>query len=141
MPKIIDVIIHGKYKQISVVLDSMPVFLYDRTGNRLEAEDDGFYKSYGFETPLERWKAFGGSKFDIPIKDGTVEKAVGQWWDVEPKDPKEEIINVGIGTLERLKTCYVFMSGRISKKKLTDWLEKNNPSEDYHKYDPRRKGE
>ena len=103
MPKIIDVIIHGKYKQISVVLDSMPVFLYERKGNRLEAEDDGFYNSYGFETPSKRWKAFAGRKFDIPLKDGTVEKAFGQWWDVDPKDLREETVNVGIGTIEMLR--------------------------------------
>ena len=80
MPKIIDVII-TKNKQIFVIVDKKPKFLYERKGDLLVADDDGFYNTYYYERPNKYSKAFGGREFGIQLKDGNVEHAFGQWWD------------------------------------------------------------
>ena len=131
MPKIIDVI-HTN-KQIFIVLDELPNFVYERRGKFLEAEDSGFFNFYKFDL-FGNNKAFGGRRFDIPLKDGSVEKAHGQWWDSVPNDYYGLLYNVGISTLDKLANCYVFHSGKIDKKILDEWLRENAPSKDYHKY-------
>ncbi len=138
MPEIKDVIIHGSYKQVSVVLDEMPKFLYERRGNCLFASDDGFYDCYYYDRPSKNWQAFAGRKFDIPMKDGSIERAYGQWWDGKHQEnTTEPITHIGIATIEKLDSCYVFSSGNISIAKLEAWLEKNESSTEYYKYDKR----
>lgn len=136
MPEIKDVIIHGKYSQISLIIDKRPVFIYDRKDNHLVAKDDGFYSCFRYEKPSDRWQAFGGRKFDIPMKDGTIEHAFGQWWDDWKKEfSKEEVIHCGAKTIDGLNKCYVFTSCIVHKSKVNKWLEKNTPSTDYYKYE------
>lgn len=138
MPKIIDVIVLKHYGNAHyyLVLDEMPRFLFDKRDYCLSAEDDGFHERYGYEAPGPNWKAFGGAKFEIPLKDGGVEHAIGQWWWCHPKETENtgEIISVGIATVEMLHKCYVFQSGNIEKKKLDAWLAENEPSDNYRKY-------
>ena len=123
-----------------LVLDELPTFLFERHGNYLVAEHDGFYRCYGYETPGRNWQAFGGAKFDIPLADGTVEHAHGQWWDCSPPNSTKEgpRTSVGIATLEQLNRCYVFSSGVIATEKLNAWLAENDPSTDYEKYAAKR---
>lgn len=138
MPKIVDAIVMHHYgiPHYYLVLDEMPKFVFERKGNRLDAEDDGFFESYGYEAPSERWQAFGGRKFDLPLKDGTVEHASGQWWWCAPLVSANpgKIVSVGLSTLENLGKCYVFTSGSIAKSKLDAWLSDNEPSTNYEKY-------
>ena len=140
MPKIIDAIVLTNYgnDHYYLVLDEMPTFVFERHGDSLVAEHDGFYERYGYERPDEHWKAFGGRKFDIPLKDGTVEHASGQWWWCAPLVSANPgpIMSVGISTVELLRKCYVFSSGCIAKEKLDAWLMENEPSRDYAKYNP-----
>jgi hypothetical protein len=142
MPKIIDAILLKPYNNAHyyLVLDEMPVFTFERTGNRLIAECDGFVECYGYETPGPNWQAFGGRKFELPMKDGTMEQAHGQWWWCQPAETESigSLTSVGIATLEQLKQCYCFSGGNISTAKLNEWLASNEPSTDYEKYDERR---
>lgn len=138
MPEIKDIIIHGPYKQVFIVLDKKPEFKYERKGSLLIASDDGCYSCYGFERPVGRMKAFAGREFDIPLKNGGVEHANGQWWDHWPRGWKEETISCGIGTLEDLRRCYVFTGCHVSKAKIAAWLENNEPSSNYCKYDEKQ---
>jgi len=147
MPNIVDVIIHSchgyleGHKQIFVIIDKPVNFLYERKGKYLVASDDGFYSCYEYDRPSKNWEAFGGRKFDIPMKDGTIEKAFGQWWDGgHSQNAPEKIVSIGVGTIEELHKCYVFMGGHISKKKLDEWLSNHEPSTDYDKYDTRKQG-
>jgi hypothetical protein len=141
MINILDVIVHGSYNQISIIIDKMPKFLHERRGKFLFAEDDGFYSSYCYQAPSKNWKAFAGRKFDIAMLDGTVEHAHGQWWyGGYQENVPEEFVHVGYCTLEALRECYVFIGGCISKKKLEDWLNNNTPGSDYWKYDSKRQG-
>lgn len=135
-PQIVDVIIHGNYDQVSIVLDRMPEFIYERKPySNLFGQDGDFVDAYGYETPSDNWKAFGGRKFEIPLTDGTVLQANGQWWSISPSQfVDEEVVSVGYCTLERLEECYVFFGGHIKKSALDEWLANNEPSNDYHKY-------
>lgn len=142
MPEIKDIIIHGEYKQMSIVLDEMPKFLYERRGNCLVASDDGFYGCYFYDRPSKNWEAFAGRKFDISMKGGTIEHAHGQWWDGKHQEnAPEPIVNAGISTPDKLASCYVFMSSHISQKKVEAWLQQNKPASDYYKYKKRMGGE
>lgn len=135
MPNIIDIIIHGKYKQISLIIDKKPVLIYEHKGNLLIAENDGFYNCYKYDQCFPNWKAFGGRRFDIPIKDGMVEHAFGQWWDYWNNEiTTEPTIQCGAATIEKLHKCYVFCAYHVSKKKIDNWLEINEPSANYYKY-------
>lgn len=149
MPEIIDVIIHrtngfagGDFNQVFVVVDKMPNFVFERKGNCLTASDGGFYETYYYERPFGRFQAFCGRAFDIPLKDGTVEKAHGQWWDGKHQEnAPEPIVSIGYSTIEQLQRCYVFVGGHISKAKFDKWMETNEPSTNYRKYEKRRKAE
>lgn len=132
--KIIDIIHHkNKYgTQIFHVLERMPLFIYERKGNYLIGEDSGFFNFYGYEAPFGRFKAFAGRKFDIPMKDGSLIRANGQWWDSVPPDYNGLLVRVNIGTVEALNKCNVFcgiMADPCILKQTTD------PSNNYHKYD------
>lgn len=141
MPKIkvVDVIHHRNqnYTQQMLVLDRMPEFVYEREGNFLIAEDSGFFGFYGYERSGPNWKAFGGDKFDIPLKNGSIIKADGQWWDSVPSDYSELVISIGIKTIERLEECYVFSYGYVDPLIVDNWLSTNDPSNNYNKYDKR----
>lgn len=135
-----DIIHHkGQYStQIFVVVDKMPELLYTRNGSYLIGEESGFYNFYGLSPASKGFSAFGGREFDIPLKDGGVEKARGQWWNSTPEEyMTEEYVSVGVSTKELLNNCYVFSSMIISKDRLDSWLEKHEPSNNYYKYDKR----
>lgn len=134
MPKILDVIIHGQFKQVSVLVDRVPDFKYKRVGDWLLASNDGWYDSLQI-VPRSKW-AFGGRKFDIPMEDGTQFHCHGQVWAAFLKEHAQEpTCSVGVATREQLDKCYVFMGGRVSATKLTDWLAENEPKCDYYFYD------
>lgn len=138
MPSIIDAILLKPYGLNSyyLILDKMPEFTFERHGKYLIAEEDGFFARYGYESPGPSWSAFGGRKFDIPLKDGTVEHACGQWWWCAPLISANQgpITPVGIATIEKLRQCYVFQSANISTQKLDEWLSAHEASADYYKY-------
>ena len=145
MPNIVDVIVHSLYgtleghKQLFVVIDFPLNFLYERKGKYLVAHDDGFYSCYEYGECSPGWQAFAGRKFDIPMKDGSIVKAFGQWWDGgHAKNAPEHIVPIGVATIPQLHSCYVFSAGHISKAKLDEWLSHNEPSTEYHKYDKER---
>lgn len=140
--KILDVIVHRNkdYSQLFVVTDRKPEYKYERKGKWLIAEDSGFFSFYKYDRPSRGFQAFAGRKFDIPMVDGTVEKAHGQWWDGVPKDYQGLLISPGVATLEELESCYVFYGGRCCDREILDaWLSENEPSNNYEKYDKRSK--
>lgn len=139
--KIVDII---KYRnqyntQTLVVLSRDPVFVYEKKGHYLIAEDSGFFDFLGYEPASEYSKAFGGVEFTIPLVDGSEIKASGQWWDSTPPDYGELIkegliVQAGIKTIEGLARCNVFTSGKVDSEILREWLENNEPSNNYDKY-------
>lgn len=139
MVKIIDVILHkNKYHvQQFLVIDELPDLKYQallKSGRRVLFAKDGIFSGlYYYESPSENWKAFAGRKFDIPMIDGTITKAFGQWWyGLSGND----VISVGIGTPEGLGKCNVFCSCEV-RKGIAEQIFKNfsKPSNNYHKYD------
>lgn len=98
----------------ALVLDKDPEITYERHDEFLFGLDEHgvFANSYGYESPGPTWKAFGGRKFNIPMTDGTVIEASGQWWDKGIHEFEEalgcNIIPATIRTKEELKNCYVF---------------------------------
>lgn len=140
--KILDVIVHRNkdYNQLFIVIDRKPEYKYERRDNWLIAEDYGFFSFYRYNRPSKGFYAFAGRKFDIPMIDGTIEKAYGQWWDGVPKEYQGSLVSCGVSTLEEVKSCYVFYGGRCFDKGLLDtWLSENEPSNNYEKYDKRSK--
>lgn len=137
--KIIDIIDHkNKYDiQRFVVLNKKPVYIYERKNGWLIAEDSGFFNFYRYDTPSGRFYAFCGRKFDIPLIDGSVEKAYGQWWDGVPGDYQELTIHIGYGTPEGLAKCNVFCGASADPYIIEKWLSKNETSNNYNKYDKR----
>ena len=139
MPNVIDIILHkNKYStQWFVVLDEDPVFIHERRGNFLIAEDSGFFNFYKYEKCGESWKAFAGRKFDIPMIDGSVEKAYGQWWNCVPDDYIGLLCSPGVRTVDGLAKCNVFCSCYADPEIINAWLAENEPSNNYNKYDAR----
>jgi hypothetical protein len=140
MPKIIDIIVADNTGQMFLILDRLPEYEYERHGFWLHAEDSGFYNQYFYRKPTKYGKAFAGREFDIPLKNGTAEKAYGQWWSaVNEELIPVEIYHPAYSTIEELQHCYVFTGGgSVERKLVTDWLDKHEPSTDYWKYDKRR---
>lgn len=139
MPNIQEVIIHRTNygEQHFLILDQMPNFLFERKNNFIFAEDDGFFECYS--EVIGTSGAFAGRKFDIPMKDGSVVWAKGQIWNAgHSENAPYPIKYVGISTLDRLHSCYVFQSGYVNVDKLNSHLAKNEPTYDYYKYDKRK---
>ena len=124
-------------KQTFLVVDRLPKFTYEKrcNGNVLMAEDSDFFSFYEYDKPSGRFYAFGGRKFKIPIKNGESIRAYGQWWDYYPEEYSELTYDVGINTIDRLNDCYVFNSALVDKELVDSWLEENEPSHDYYKYE------
>ena len=131
-----DVIIHTDkmFTQTFLLLNRKPVFAFEESDKWLIAEDNGFFKFYYYEKPVDRSKAFGGHVFDIPLKNGDVIKASGQWWGAVPKNYVSEVDSYGYGTIDSLSECYVFGSVYVQKGMVEKWLEENEPSNNYNKY-------
>jgi hypothetical protein len=137
--KIIDIIDHrNKYStQRFVVLNRNPNYVYEQKGEWLIADDSGFFSFFYRNTPSGSFYAFAGRKFEIPIKDGSVKKAYGQWWDGVPEDYHGLVEHIGYGTPDDLARCNVFCGGNVDLCIIEDWLLKGEPSNNYHKYDKR----
>lgn len=137
--KIVDVILtkdsFGRERNYFVVVDRMPELVYTKTGQRLTANDSGFY-DFLCESPGTT-DAFAGRKFTIKLSDGGLFECRGQVWSCAPPKDIEEVVQVGVSTIEGLRACYVFSSAHISKALLVGWLDGNIPSRNYYKYDPR----
>lgn len=103
------------------VFDKIDEIKYIDKGNYLFGENDNgiFLGCYKFEMPWSGFKAFGGCKFDIHMKNGEIKIASGQWWDAGWSEYEkylgEEIISVPINTIDKLKDCYVFCGGAMTK--------------------------
>lgn len=139
---IVDIIVHRhKYgTQTQVVLDRMPHFVFERRDNFLIGHDAGVFAFYRYEKPGPTWKAFAGREFDIPMMDGSIIHASGQWWDTLPVEFAELTYSPGYNTVEGLQRCYVFFGGGHFDRELLDtWLIQHEPSNNYHKYDKRHK--
>ena len=132
--KIIDIIHHkNKYDtQIFHVIDRMPNFLYERKDGWLIGEDSGFFNFYYYNSPWGGFKAFAGREFTIPMKDGSVIEANGQWWDGIKPDYQGLLSNVGIGTPAKLAECNVFSGMWVDPHIIRHTI---NPSNNYLKYD------
>lgn len=139
--KIVDVIDHRSqhFTQRFLVVDRMPEFTYERRGSGLLiGHDSGFFKFYGYGRPGPTWRAFGGEKFQIPMADGSVIEADGQWWDVCPNDFSELTYGPGVNTVDELAQCHVFMGGiHVDRVMVDSWVAVNDPSNNYDKYNPR----
>jgi len=136
---VIDIIDHqNKYSiQRFMVLDREPIYLYECKGDWLIAEDSGFFNFFNHDSPSGRFYAFAGRKFDINMKDGTIIKAYGQWWAGVPLDYQELVIHAAYGTTNGLSRCNVFCSCSVDPDIIDVWLSKNEPSNNYSKYDKR----
>jgi hypothetical protein len=139
--KIIDIIHHRNkyYVQQFIVVNRRPVYLYERKGKWLIAEDGGFFSFYYLKQPngSRDFQAFGGRKFQIPLKNGDVVEARGQWWDGMPEDYSGLVSQSGYGVPEKLATCNVFCGGYIDKELIDKWLFRNDTSNNCNKYDKR----
>ena len=137
--KIIDIIDHKSklFTQRFLVLNRKLHFEYEKVGKWLIAEDNGFFSFYYYEKPCGRFKAFGGSEFDINLKNGEVIKATGQYWSGIPETHAKKVIGLGYGTVDGLASCNVFYSTNVNPAIIGEWLEHNTPSNNYNKYAPR----
>lgn len=106
----------------------------------LVARDGPFYKAY-----QKGWMggkgAFGGSLFDIPLKDGSgAIHAAGEWWDAGASKIAEmlkiNLISAAVGTIPDLINCYVFCGLSADKDKLVKLLDGySGPTYEYRDYE------
>jgi hypothetical protein len=106
------------------VINRKPKYIYTKEfikGNRLLYAVDGpFISCLKYDPPSPGFVAFAGRKFDLPLIGGGVEKCRGQWWDggigILAGAMGTEINHVTLGTIEKLKRCYVFYGTCMEKK-------------------------
>ena len=141
MSKILEVI---RYKnnygiQTFLILDKMPEHKFERRGNLIFSNVDGFTESY--VQVLGTRGAFAGRHFDISMKDGSTIEATGDIWSAGQSEAAEKhLTSVGIATLEKLANCYVFTSSYVDTARLEQWIDDHpdKVSHDYWKYDIKR---
>ncbi len=122
------------------VLSRNPVFLYTKKGKRLYAIDGPFINTYEYGW-MGTKGAFADRHFDIPMLDGSIIKATGQYWDAGisaiAKELNLKLIHVTFQTKENLRNCYVFTGAYID----LNWIKNERskykgciyPYEDYEK--------
>lgn len=129
------------------VLNRNVNFLYTKMDDKtIIGYDEEIYKFYKKDTFCERWKAFGGRKFELKLTDGSVEKCYGQWWDGITKTAQELFKDKRIklftfSSNEELKKCYVYFGCWCD----AEWLEKLDAEYtgkiyDYYEYEKILKG-
>jgi len=141
--KILDMIItinpFSKEPQRFAVLNRMPEYTYERNGDMLTAVDgiccDALYVHHD---PFS--KAFAGRCFDIKLTTGEVLKATGQVWQTSAsKCRAEPVMEVGIGTKERLNKCFVFGHAGILASAVDEFLKTEKAYDDYYGYEKQMK--
>jgi len=130
-----DIILHNS--QLFLIMEREPDFKYERKGNWLIAEDSGFYSFFCYGKPSRGSQAFGGRRFDIPLSNGEIIQADGQWWDGKPEG-YDHVMSIGVATVAQLERCYVFCFGKVERSLIDEWLKNNEPSNDYYKYEKKR---
>ena len=122
--KIVQIVTSGDREYY--VFNKYPEFTYHQISERsIIGKDEGIYKTYIYEAPSTRWKAFAGSEFDLIMDDGKVVHCYGQWWNGTNSDmnsylPKNKVIGLGFSSKDELKKCYVFTGCSYIDK---DWLD------------------
>lgn len=91
----------------ALVLNRAPRPLYEFSGKDLIGRDGPFIDVLKYDPPSGRFKAFAGREFDVPMADGSMVKASGQYWSAGLKGA----VDAAWGTESGLKNCYVFKSG------------------------------
>ncbi|MBO1003150.1 hypothetical protein [Pseudogracilibacillus auburnensis] len=115
--------------RVALVLKKPLKFTYEKHGDLLIGTDNlgVFVNIFLYRRPVGKWKAFGGREFDIPMKDGSVIKATGQWWDGGLSRAEEilgqEIVNVTAEDIESLKSCYVYCGIYAFKDKYEELIK------------------
>lgn len=139
-PKIVDVI--AKKSPFSdrifyyVVVDQPLRYIYARApGNYFIGKHGDFYDFLAGTS--RKGEAFGSREFDIKLDDGGTFHCQGDVWSVGAPKDFIPVVGAGFGSLDELHKCYVFCSGNVAKSVLDDWLSKNEPTDNYYKYDPR----
>lgn len=125
-------------RQDFFVLNRMPEFKYEeikKNGRHyLLGEDNGFYDCLYFEHDSYA-KAFGGRTLNLEMKDGSTLISKGEWWsgghgNIIDKPLKQ----MGIGTEESLKKCFVFCSAVIDGEIFGEFIRKNPEPDSYSEY-------
>src|SRR3546814_597799 len=118
MPNIIDIIDHKTTygTQRFLVVDAMPKRIYKRYDDGcFIAHDDGFYDFLAGRAG--KGEAFAGREFYIDLDDGTQFHCQGQVWaSGHGGHVTEKTVEIGIGTIERLRECYVFSGARVVRR-------------------------
>lgn len=100
----------------ALVLNRPLKMLYEFSGQDLIGSDGPFRRALRYETPRGRFKAFAGSEFDIPLKDGGTVRAKGQYWSAG----LEGFTETAYGTVDGLKKCYVYTGALIDPAALQE---------------------
>jgi len=114
-------------KGLALVFDEKIDFVYTKIDdNTIIGECGGLYNCY-MKNIWDRDKAFGGSKFDIKLSDGTIEHCDGQWWNAMSQSAKiliGEYIHVAFRSIEDLVNCYVYTGGVMDKRIYDDIMSR-----------------
>lgn len=108
------------------VLNRNVNFLYTKMDHEtIIGYDEEIYQFFKKDTFCQRWKAFGGLKFELNLTDGTTEKCFGQWWDGITKTAQElfkgkRMCHFSFSSKDNLKKCYVYSGCWCD----SEWLEK-----------------
>lgn len=124
---------------VALVLDTPINKEYTKYGDTIIGKDGIFHASYVYGSCSDRWKAFAGRRFDLPLTDGTIEHCYGQWWDGISAKTNElipNIISVTACSIPELKKCYVFNSHYANRDEFRALLATyTGRIYDYYEYD------
>lgn len=108
----------------SNLITSRPLeFVYERIGGWLIGEDSGFF-SFLYLNECQYSKAFSGRLIELPMVDGSVTLAKGQWWDGVHPEYSQLVTKVGCLSLEEKKTSNTFFSMWVDNQILADVYER-----------------
>lgn len=120
-------------RPLNLLYEEAEVEVWGRKRRGLLGKDGPFRAMYYHKQPRGRFKAFGGRKFEIPLRDGGFEQADGQWWHTDISG----LNRIAYQTKAALQKCYVFSGGYgVDDEALQEMLlEYDGPTYAYWDYE------
>ncbi len=123
---ILDVLVPPEKGRLHLVVDRMPDFWFDRSGDVLTAEDPPFYYCL-VRADIRKKPPLYFNR--VNLSDGS-QIAPVDWW--PQKHPSTEVLSVGVNTPEQLRNGYYWYPGWIDKRVLLDYLSLDSPNQNYY---------
>lgn len=111
-------LVQSNYGHYYTVFDKVEEITYEKFGLDYVGsllDDKGNIVQSHFLKKQHYGDAFGGREIELEMKDGSKQKIKDYWFDNGSYPDHGKFVDIGAGTIESLKKCYVYYGMNINK--------------------------